>query len=221
MARKPIPRHWPFVGGIISHRSISSQIINNAHLSCINRLSCHEFCDVDGDLRRHDAHAHERRVVSSHCQRGYCCSLTRGQFNAIKWTCSLLEAISIAVGLIIPTSLFLPNHSKSFEDLSSGWSNRRVPTLKLIRMAWLKANGHRKAVPIMAIPFFNTWRPRKIAAISQTIIFSDAFSWMKMYEFRLIFHWTLFLRVQLITFIGPDKSLAPTRRQTIIWISDG
>ena len=35
-----------------------------------------------------------------------------------------------------------------------------------------------------------------MAAISQTI-FSNAFSWMEMYEFRLIFHWGLFLGVQL------------------------
>ena len=33
-------------------------------------------------------------------------------------------------------------------------------------------------------------------AISQTT-FSSAFSWMKMFEYRLKFHWSLFLRVQL------------------------
>ena len=33
-------------------------------------------------------------------------------------------------------------------------------------------------------------------AISQTT-FSNAFSWMKMHEFRLRFHWSLLLRVQL------------------------
>ena len=37
----------------------------------------------------------------------------------------------------------------------------------------------------------------KMAAISQTI-FSDAFPWMKNFIFRLKFHWSLFLRVQLI-----------------------
>ena len=39
----------------------------------------------------------------------------------------------------------------------------------------------------------------KMAAILQAI-FSKAFSWMKMYEFRLRFHWSLFLRVQLTIF---------------------
>ena len=43
------------------------------------------------------------------------------------------------------------------------------------------------------------WGRDKMAAISQTTL-SNAFSWMKMLEFRLKFHWSLFLRVQLTTF---------------------
>ena len=42
----------------------------------------------------------------------------------------------------------------------------------------------------------NTLRPRQNGRHFQTT-FSNVFSWMKMYEFRLKFHWTLFLRVQL------------------------
>ena len=42
--------------------------------------------------------------------------------------------------------------------------------------------------------FFNKTRPRKMDAIFQTA-FSNGFSWMKMYEFQLKFHWSLFLRV--------------------------
>ena len=41
------------------------------------------------------------------------------------------------------------------------------------------------------------WGRDKMAAISQTTL-SNAFSWMKMLEFRKIFHWSLFIRVQLI-----------------------
>ena len=37
--------------------------------------------------------------------------------------------------------------------------------------------------------------------------FSSAFSWMKMFELWLKFHW--------------DNGLAPTRRQAIIWPNDG
>ena len=46
---------------------------------------------------------------------------------------------------------------------------------------------------------FNTlthWGRDKMAAVSQTTL-SNAFSWMKMLEFRLRFHWSLFLRIQL------------------------
>ena len=43
------------------------------------------------------------------------------------------------------------------------------------------------------------WGRDKMAAISQTM-FSNAFSWMKMHELWLRFHWGLFLRVQLTIF---------------------
>ena len=43
------------------------------------------------------------------------------------------------------------------------------------------------------------WGRDKMATIFQTI-FSNVFSWMKMYEFRLKFHWSLFLRVLLTIF---------------------
>ena len=42
---------------------------------------------------------------------------------------------------------------------------------------------------------------------------------MKMYEFRLRFHWSLYLRAQLTIsqHFGSDNDLAPNRRQAIIW----
>ena len=43
------------------------------------------------------------------------------------------------------------------------------------------------------------WGRDKMAAIFQTT-FSNAFSWMKMYKFRLRFHWNFFPRVQIIIF---------------------
>ena len=43
------------------------------------------------------------------------------------------------------------------------------------------------------------WGRDKMAAISQTTL-SDEFSCMKIHELRLIFHWALFLRVQLTIF---------------------
>ena len=65
------------------------------------------------------------------------------------------------------------------------------------------------------------WSWDKMAALLQTT-FSNAFSGMKMYEFRLQFHWSLFLR-------GPIKNsriwsydgLALTMRQAIVLTNDG
>ena len=51
----------------------------------------------------------------------------------------------------------------------------------------------------MRVTRFNTLRPRQMDAISQTT-FSNAFSWMKIFEFRLEFYWSLFLRFQLTIF---------------------
>ena len=47
--------------------------------------------------------------------------------------------------------------------------------------------------------FLTHWGRDKMDAISQTT-FSSAFSWMKIFEFRWKFHWSLFLRVQLTIF---------------------
>ena len=44
------------------------------------------------------------------------------------------------------------------------------------------------------------WGRDKMDAISQTT-FSSTFSWMKMFEFRLKFHWSLFLWVELTTLV--------------------
>ena len=46
--------------------------------------------------------------------------------------------------------------------------------------------------------YWTQWGRDKMAAISQTT-FSNAFSLMKMYEFRLRFHWSLFLSFELLT----------------------
>ena len=61
----------------------------------------------------------------------------------------------------------------------------------------------------------------KMAGISQTT-YSNAFSWMKIYEFRLKCHWILFQRIKLtISIIGSDNGLVPSRRQAIISTNDG
>ena len=51
-------------------------------------------------------------------------------------------------------------------------------------------------------------------AISQTT-FSNAFSWMKMYGYRLKFHWNLFLRVQLT--ISQHRFRYPNQWWLVYW----
>ena len=50
--------------------------------------------------------------------------------------------------------------------------------------------------PVISYGDLTHWGRDKMDAISQTT-FLYAFSWMKMFEYRLKFHWSLFLRVQL------------------------
>ena len=49
------------------------------------------------------------------------------------------------------------------------------------------------------VPLFNSSVPDKMATISQTA-FANTFSWMKLHEFRLRFHWTLLLRFDCTIF---------------------
>ena len=63
---------------------------------------------------------------------------------------------------------------------------------------WMKRRGH-SSVCTKRMFDLTHWGRDKIDVISQTT-FSSAFSWMKMYELRLIFHWILFLRVSLTIF---------------------
>ena len=64
------------------------------------------------------------------------------------------------------------------------------------------------------------WGQDEMAAIFQTT-YSNACFLMKMYKFRLRFHWSLFPSVQSTkSNIGSDNGLAPNRRQAIIWTND-
>ena len=60
-----------------------------------------------------------------------------------------------------------------------------------------------------------------MAAIHKTT-FPNTFAWMKMYKLRLKFHWGLSQGSnQQYLNIGSGNGLAPSRRQAIIWTSDG
>ena len=74
------------------------------------------------------------------------------------------------------------------------WYVTQSCSLQCLQMAWQ---------PLRGVPSEQTWLSQwgrnKIATIYQTT-FSNAFSGIKMYEFRLIFHWSLFLGFELTIF---------------------
>ena len=59
--------------------------------------------------------------------------------------------------------------------------------------------GWDKMAAILQLTFLTHWGQDKMAAVSRTM-FSNTFSWMKMYEFCLKFHRSLFLRFQSTIF---------------------
>ena len=74
-------------------------------------------------------------------------------------------------------------------------------------VSWLTRRGVTIEMPAGICPFvlhqwlniLTHWGRDKMAAIFQTT-FSNAFSWVKMFKCRLMFHWNLFPRVQLTIF---------------------
>ena len=86
-----------------------------------------------------------------------------------------------------------------------------------LKIIYISQKSHKKCLSYSLINITH-WDRDKIDAISQTT-FSDAFSWMKMCEFLLRFHWSLFPRIQYCS-IGSDNGLVPARRQAIIWTND-
>ena len=112
-----------------------------------------------------------------------------------------------------------PNHSsfKSFIDmtLSLLWLTQRVWCVETRRVClsgkalyilflyeigrcnrhYGSTEDHLRFVKPLLYPLTH-WGRNKMAAIFHTTV-SNGFSWMKMYEFRLTFHWSLFLGVQI------------------------
>ena len=72
---------------------------------------------------------------------------------------------------------------------------RSLPPYGVTRAQWVKEAiwQHRSGSMLVQLTH---WGRDKMAAVSQTM-FSNAFSCMKMYEFRIKFHWSLFLWFQL------------------------
>ena len=68
-------------------------------------------------------------------------------------------------------------------------------------------SGWKKHSQICFYMLATHWGWDKMAAIYQ-YTFLNAFSWLEMYTFRLRFHWSLFIRVQLIIFPALNQAMA-------------
>ena len=99
-------------------------------------------------------------------------------FKCIFWD----EMFLISISMVFHWSLFL-----RFQVTISWCWFRFVMAWRHAHMCHLASNE------------LTHWGRDKMPAISQTTL-SNSFSWMKMLEFRLKFHWNLFLRVQLTIF---------------------
>ena len=95
---------------------------------------------------------------------------------------------------------WIPTHRASntwfdvdfYTSLNNRWSHSRFPVI-WDAMVLMRRHGN-----VLAW-YLTHWGRDKMADIFPPT-FSNGFSWMKMYEFRLIFHWSLFLGVQLTIF---------------------
>ena len=98
---------------------------------------------------------------------------------------------------------------KCFHLMTSSWSPQQVTSITWANIGhdvwhYMVPLGHNELKIFLRICLngqkpLTHWGRDKMAAISQTMC-SNAFSWMEIYEFRLKFHWNLFLRVYLTIF---------------------
>ena len=96
-----------------------------------------------------------------------------------------------------------PGASDQWQELTNGcwiiwWQNSVIDISALLEsvLLWYRDMHFSQRVHSCHLTH---WGRDKMAAIFQTM-FSNAFSWMKMHELRLRFHWRLFRRVQLTIF---------------------
>ena len=113
-------------------------------------------------------------------------------WQAITWTDDGLVYWCTYVSLGLNELTYNMVNSLGLDDII--WHHRIYSTLLQAMACCLTALSH-----YLHKTNVNTLRPRQNGCHWQTT-FSNAFSWMKIYEFRLRFHWNLFLRVQLTIF---------------------
>ena len=98
--------------------------------------------------------------------------------------------LHICVVLCISWTYSLKRNYCRLDEIFRHWQHRELFDLQLCT-----CSSH-TAMVLCLVSLLTHWGRDKIDAILQTT-FSNAISWMKMFEFRLRFHWSLFLRVEL------------------------
>ena len=125
-------------------------------------------------------------------------------------TVTCIECASVQyliIWMCMNTYVYMRGHDTMYWLIKNGWFGMNNVNLELYNR-WI-------------VMVLTHWGLDKMAAISQTTV-SNSFPWMKIYEFWIKFHRSLFLRVQQTLFQhGSDSGLVSTRRQVIIWTHGG
>ena len=119
----------------------------------------------------------------------------RSDENSSKFKCKVVTTkfcVNNTYVLLFKYNSFLWSDDKRLncnrKILNCGWKNCQWNALQII-----------SNFQYILLTVLTHWGLDEIDAILQTT-FSNAFSWMKMYEFRLRFHWNLFPGIQLTIF---------------------
>ena len=110
-------------------------------------------------------------------------------WNAKVVTLTIFSSRAASKVVIITTSFVIMTTSSTASD-------EKFVNVTTLLFQWLIDSLTAIALIVVWMVWLTHWGRDKMAAVSQTTL-SNAFSWMKMLEFRLRFHWSLFLRVQL------------------------
>ena len=108
--------------------------------------------------------------------------------------CEYCENISLKTYRWLMPGTVCPKWSSGCENHSDQWAIMRL-SLRTENWSLLLYNQN-------SLQLLTHWGRDKMDAISQTK-FSSAFSWMKMFQFQLRYHWCLFLKVQLTILAMP------------------
>ena len=108
------------------------------------------------------------------------------QVGSMSYACDFAHCIYF----IFTFSVLLLDFTHIFQGNFAGTG----ATIRLTQCQWSNLEGYGKMDHMN--PLLTHWNRDKMDAIFQTT-FSNAFSWMKMYKFRLRFHWILFPKVPI------------------------